>query len=592
MIFCLVRTEPQAEKHAGVSYLIFSMKTPGVEVRPLTTMTGHAEFNEVFFTDVRVPKSQVVGKRGEGWRVANTTLKHERGMLGDPNAAEGRLAAIIELMGEESVDGRRLIEDPTMLDRLMRLQGKVLAMKCNGLRLLSAQLAGETAGLASLIVKLQGCEINHQLAALAIDALGETRRALWRQPAPSRHRLLAAALHVRPGADHRRRHGPDPKEHHRRAGPWLAARTQAGEGLALEFALTLDQRMMQESLEGSLQRLAPLGRVRSFAENDEPFAADIWRGLAELGVPGLLIGETHGGLGLGLLEAALAAEKIGACVAPAPLLGAAILGPLAIAAGSAAQQSRWLPQLAAGEALAGVAISEAVSGARDGAGVQAKDGRLTGKSLFVIDSAQADVFIVADNAGMLHLAPRDAPGLTLIALATIDRTRRLGELRLEAAPAEPLARADAVLPRLRAAAWIILAADMLGASQAMLDKAVAYAGERAQFGRLIGSFQAVKHMLAEMAAELEPCRALVWYAAHAFDALPREAPLAAAHAKAHLSEVSRFVARTATEVHGGVGFTDALGLHYWFKRVGLDRQLLGGPEHVRRQAARLQGLAA
>jgi alkylation response protein AidB-like acyl-CoA dehydrogenase len=133
---------------------------------------------------------------------------------------------------------------------------------------------------------------------------------------------------------------------------------------------------------------------------------------------------------------------------------------------------------------------------------------------------------------------------------------------------------------------------MLGASGAMLDKAVAYAKERRQFGRLIGSFQAVKHLCAEMAAELEPCRALVWYAAHAASAAPAEASLTAAHAKAHLSEVSRFVARTATEVHGGIGFTDLLGLHYWFKRVGLDRQLLGGPERLRHLAATMQGLAA
>ncbi len=361
----------------------------------------------------------------------------------------------------------------------------------------------------------------------------------------------------------------------------------------MEFALTLDQRLMQESLAGTLQRLAPLGRVRAFAEKSEPVATDIWQGLAQLGVAGILVGETHGGLGLGLLEAALAAETIAAHVAPTPFLGAAVLGPLAISAGgSAAQQSSWLPRLAAGEALAGIAIGEALGGARDGAGVEARDGRLTGKALFVIDHAEADIFVVADRAGGLHLAAGDAPGMTQIALETIDRTRRLGELRFEETPAEPLAGGEAVLDRLRDAAWIILAADMLGASQAMLHKAVAYAGERAQFGRLIGSFQAVKHMLAEMAAELEPCRALVWYAAYAFDAIPGEAPLAAAHAKAHLSEVSRFVARTATEVHGGVGFTDALGLHYWFKRVGLDRQLLGGPEHVRREAARRQGLAA
>ena len=173
MIFALIRTEPDAPKHAGISYLIFSMKTPGIEVRPLVTMTGQAEFNEVFFTDVRVPKSQIVAGRGEGWMVANATLKHERGMLGDPNAAEQRLAAIMDLMREETVDGRRLIDNPLLLDRLMRLQGEVLAMKFNGLRLLTAALNGEPPGLAGLVVKLRGCELNHQLAALAIDALGE-----------------------------------------------------------------------------------------------------------------------------------------------------------------------------------------------------------------------------------------------------------------------------------------------------------------------------------------------------------------------------------------------------------------------------------
>ncbi len=173
MIFCLVRTEPEAPKHAGISYLIFSMKTPGIEVRPLVDMTGNAGFNEVFFTDVRVPKTQIVGRRGEGWNVANATLKYERGMLGDPNAAEQRLAAIVALMKEETVDGHRLLDNPVFLDRLMRLQGEVLAMKFNGLRLLTAALNNEPPGLAGLVVKLRGCELNHQLAALAIDALGE-----------------------------------------------------------------------------------------------------------------------------------------------------------------------------------------------------------------------------------------------------------------------------------------------------------------------------------------------------------------------------------------------------------------------------------
>lgn len=173
MIFCLVRTEADAPKHDGISYLLFSMKTPGIEVRPLKTMTGSAEFNEVFFTDVRVPKSAVVGGRGKGWFVANATLKHERGMLGDPNATEARLHSLIELMKTETVDGQRLIDNPVLCDRLMQLQARVLTMKYNGLRNVTASMTGEPSGMAGLVVKLQGCELNHQIAALAIDALGE-----------------------------------------------------------------------------------------------------------------------------------------------------------------------------------------------------------------------------------------------------------------------------------------------------------------------------------------------------------------------------------------------------------------------------------
>jgi len=317
--------------------------------------------------------------------------------------------------------------------------------------------------------------------------------------------------------------------------------------------------------------------------------------LTEMGAPGILIPEQQGGLGLTLLDAALAAEILGAHVAPTPLLGSAVLAPVALlGAGSPAQQSAWLPKLAAGEALASVAIAEVISGARDGAGVTARDGKLNGQALFVVDGARAEIVIIADTVGGLHLVASDAPGVEWSDLTSIDRTRRLRELRLRDTPAEPLSSGDAAatLVRMRDAGWVMLAADMLGASQLMLERAVTYAGERRQFGRLIGSFQAVKHLCAEMAAELEPCRALVWYAAYAWDAVPAEASLTAAHAKAHLAEVSRFVARTATEVHGGIGMTDLLGLHYWFKRVGVDRQLLGGPERVRHLAAAMQGLAA
>ena len=357
----------------------------------------------------------------------------------------------------------------------------------------------------------------------------------------------------------------------------------------MRFALSEDQKMLQDSVAKAAADLSPLDRVRRFADQGEETAPDIWAGLADLGAPGLLIPEAHGGLGLGLIEAALAAEALGAVVAPTPFLGTAVLAPLALTlAGTPEQQARWLPKLAAGEVTAGVAIAEPVAGARDGAGVTAANGRLSGKSLFVLDGLGADLLIVADRTGGLHLV--DSPPLAA-RMDSIDATRRLSEIAFRDTPAEALA-SNAALERLRDAAWVILAAETLGAAQTMLDKAVAYAKERKQFGRVIGSFQAVKHLCAEMAAELEPARALVWYAAYAFDHAPDEASLMAAHAKAHLSEIGRFVARTATEVHGGIGITDLLGLHYWFKRIGQNRQLLGGPERVREIAARVQGLAA
>ncbi|MFL2560709.1 MAG: acyl-CoA dehydrogenase family protein, partial [Gammaproteobacteria bacterium] len=140
MMFCLVRTEPDAPKHQGISYLLIPMDTPGIEIRPLVDMTLEAGFNEVFFTDVRIPADNIVGDRGQGWLVANKTLVHERGSLGDPNKMVSRLNKLVDLMKNESIDGERIIDKPIFRDRLMKTQGKVLALKAHGLRLLSSQL--------------------------------------------------------------------------------------------------------------------------------------------------------------------------------------------------------------------------------------------------------------------------------------------------------------------------------------------------------------------------------------------------------------------------------------------------------------------
>ena len=174
MMFCLVRTEPDAPKHSGISYLLIPMDAPGIEIRPLVDMTLNAGFNEVFFTDVTIPETNIVGKRGEGWAVANSTLGHERGSLTDPNATMNRLNLLIDRMKEETINGEKVINNPAFRDKLIKLQGKVMAFQSNSLRVLSAKLnKGQDVKMASMIQKLIGTELRHELEGFGIDVMGE-----------------------------------------------------------------------------------------------------------------------------------------------------------------------------------------------------------------------------------------------------------------------------------------------------------------------------------------------------------------------------------------------------------------------------------
>ena len=172
MMFLLCRTEPQASKHEGLSYLLLSMKSPGLDTRPLKTMTGRSEFNEVFFTDVAVPETQIVLGRGKGWYVANVTLKHERLMIGDAGKMTARLEQLIKLLSKTEVDGVALIHMPEYRDRLLRLQGEVIAWKAHNLRLLTEVAHGEESGVKRMIVKYGGTMLGFRLSSLAVDALG------------------------------------------------------------------------------------------------------------------------------------------------------------------------------------------------------------------------------------------------------------------------------------------------------------------------------------------------------------------------------------------------------------------------------------
>jgi alkylation response protein AidB-like acyl-CoA dehydrogenase len=228
---------------------------------------------------------------------------------------------------------------------------------------------------------------------------------------------------------------------------------------------------------------------------------------------------------------------------------------------------------------------------REGAGVRLEEGRLHGKSMMALDACRADFLLVALDENRVAVVDRRGQGVETNRLLMTDATRCTAEVLFEGATPEVVFEdASRALSRALEAGRIALAGDQFGACESMIERAVAYAKQRKQFDRLIGSFQAVKHMCAEMVAEFEPTRSLLWYAAHAFDTLPAESPLMALHALAHVSEIGREIASVSTQVHGGIGWTDEENLHFWFKRIGSGRHLLGGPEALRELAASLQGL--
>ncbi len=172
-MFCLCRTEPEASKHAGISYLLIDMKTPGIDVRPLRQMTGGSDFNEVFLNDVRVPEKNIVGKRGEGWIVSRSTLKHERNLIGDANRTRFMFDNLLKLAKETLRDGKPAVQDPTIRQQLVELEGVVASHQYEGYRQLTLAARGQDPGIGAMMNKLISTNIGHRVSQMALDLLGD-----------------------------------------------------------------------------------------------------------------------------------------------------------------------------------------------------------------------------------------------------------------------------------------------------------------------------------------------------------------------------------------------------------------------------------
>ena len=360
----------------------------------------------------------------------------------------------------------------------------------------------------------------------------------------------------------------------------------------MDFGLSEDQELFKATVRRYLAEQCPTSRVRAIMETDTGHDPGLWAGLAELGVPAMIVPEEAGGLGSDLLDLALVAEEMGYAATPGPFLGNA-MATVALAACEGHEAARpWLERIAAGSAIATVAIGEAGSQwSPEGLSAQVEGGRLSGDKPMVPAADVAHAVVVAardaDGAG-LWLIERGAPGIEVRPLRVNDMTRRLCDVELREVPAVRLGGAD-LLARTVDAGLILTAADAYGGSSRCLEMTRAYALEREQFGQVIGAFQAVKHQLADMAAALEPAMSLYWYAAHAFDHIVDQAPRHAAMAKAHLTDLYDWITRMSIELHGGIGFTWEFDLHLWFRRAIFDRGFLGDAGYQRARAADMAG---
>jgi alkylation response protein AidB-like acyl-CoA dehydrogenase len=369
---------------------------------------------------------------------------------------------------------------------------------------------------------------------------------------------------------------------------------------------TAEQRQLRESVGRFLADRAPLARVRELMETMDATDADVWRQAAtQLGLQGIAIPEEYGGAGFSFAEQAIVLTELGGALYSGPYLASAVLAATALLASEDEGARRdLLPGIASGETIATLAFTED-DGSWDPSSIRlaaAKNGpkgpgwRLDGHKSFVLDGQGAGLIMTvaaADIGLSLFAVDGAAAGLGRRVLPTLDQTRRLARLEFSEVPAWLIGspgEARAVLDRALDVAAIALAAEQLGGAQRALDMAVEYAKIRQQFGRPIGSFQAIKHRCADLLLEVESLRSAVSYAAAAVAAGSTEVPVLAALLKAYASEVYSHVAGENVQIHGGIGFTWEHDAHLYLKRAKASELFLGDGNYHRERLANRIGL--
>jgi alkylation response protein AidB-like acyl-CoA dehydrogenase len=331
-------------------------------------------------------------------------------------------------------------------------------------------------------------------------------------------------------------------------------------------------------------------------------APELYREIGKLGWSGLIVPEKFGGAGLSMLDMAMLLEEQGYAAMPGPFLFSSVLAASMLKEfGSDELQQKWLPALAEGKAIGTIAIAEEDDGMETTGtntfSMTRDDGDIafTGRKMFVPYAHLADFIIVAARGKGPHgvtfyAVETKTPGVKIRPMKGLDLTRRISSVELDVR-LKPNARlrGEYMLRRIIDIGSVAVAADSLGGAERALEMAVEYSKVREQFGKPIGSFQALKHAAAEIVSDLEPARALLWYAAYALDSERENSSRAAAMAKARLCEVYSRTTDRAVLMHGGIGFTWEHDIHLWFKRSRFNESYFGSPSYHRERVAALGG---
>jgi alkylation response protein AidB-like acyl-CoA dehydrogenase len=362
----------------------------------------------------------------------------------------------------------------------------------------------------------------------------------------------------------------------------------------IQFAFTDEQEQFRSAIRRFLDDKSPTTEVRRLMATAEGYDPQVWRQMSEeLALPGIHIPEAYGGAGFGMVELCIVTEELGRALLCAPYFSTAVLAANAIMnSGTEAQKKSLLPDLASGARLATLAITEP-NGNWDPASIETVARfRLDGTKSYVVDGHIAELLIVAarvpsssgrDGLGLFTIDAKDA-GVQRSLLESMDPTRKIARIDFRGAHATLLGELDDGGKRIQRTmdqAAIALANEMMGGAQALLDSAVSYSKLRVQFGRTIGSFQAIKHKLADMLLDVELAKSAAYYAAQAAAVEDPEWPALASLAKATASETYLHTAIETIQIHGGIGFTWDNDTHLWFKRAKSSEVFLGQPSYHR-----------